>query len=189
MNRTTARRHATRILALLALVVTALVMSPSTASAYQHTAVLGRPGAALPYQALGTHFQVPCGGAYTNCFQPGLIVQGATVYRSPATTGTQYVTVRYLVQRWIPGFGWSAETSRDFSHTMVAGSNAVRTQTWNVLTTGGYKNVQYAITWRDGYGSVLGQSVVHLNGSDYGCSTRFTFQCTAYVGSVAVYQP
>jgi hypothetical protein len=186
---TTTRRLVSKALALLALVVATLIMSPSAASAYQHTAVSGRPGAALPYQVLGTHLQAACGGPYTGCFQPGLIVQGATVYRSPATTSTQYVTVRYLVQRWIPGFGWSAETSRDVAATMGAGYGSVRTQAWTVPITSGYKNVQYAITWRDAYGRLLGQSVVNFNGSDYGCATQFTWKCTAYVGSVAVYQP
>lgn len=186
---TTTRRLVTKTLALLALVFTTLVVSPTAASAYEHTAIQGRPGAALPYQVLGTHLQTPCGGPYTGCFQPGLIIQGATVYRSPATTGTQYVTVRYLVQRWNPGFGWAAETSQDFSATMGAGYGSVRTQAWTVPTTGGYKSVQYAITWRDAYGRLLGQSVVNFNGNDYGCATRFTLKCTAYVGSVAVYQP
>lgn len=186
---TKTRRLASKVLALLALVVATVVLSPTSASAYQHSAVLGRPGSVLPYQVLGTHLQAACGGPYTSCFQPGLIIQGATVYRSPASTGTQYVTVRYLVQRWIPGFGWAVETQQDFAATMGAGYGSVRTQNWNVPTTSGYKNVQYGITWRDPYGRVLGQSVVNFNGNDYACATRFTFQCTAYTGSVAVYQP
>jgi hypothetical protein len=189
MNRSTIRSFGARTVALLAIVFTTFLVSTPAASAYQHNAVSGRPGSVRAYQTLGTHLQVPCGGyGYTNCFAPGLTVQGPVVYRSPASTSTQYVTVRYTVHRW-NGVAWVYETSRDFYGPISTGQTGVALQTWKVLTTSGYKKTSFSIVWSNAYGQILATSAVAMNGNDYACSTRFTFKCTAYTGSVAVYTP
>jgi hypothetical protein len=189
MNRSSIRSFGARTVALLAIVFTTFLVSSPSASAYQHSAISGRPGSVQAYQTLGTHFQVPCGASgYTNCFGPGLAVQGPVVFRSPASTSTQYVTVRYTVYRW-NGVAWVYETARDFSGAISTGQTGVALQTWNVLTTTGYKKTSFSIVWSNAYGQILATSAVAMNGNDYACSTRFTFKCTAYTGSVAVYTP
>ena len=189
MLRSVTLRPSVRILVLLATVLAALLGSSSTASAYQHVGVSGRPGAVQPYATQGTHLQVPCGAAgYYNCFAPGLFVQGPVVYRSPAATGTQYVYVRYTVHRWSAG-SWVQETARNFSGTIGAGQSGVRLPTWNVLTTVGHKRTTFSIGWADAYGRTIATSAVVMNGNDYACNTRFTLRCDAYNGSVAVYTP
>ena len=189
MKRSATPSLAIRTLVLLAIVLTALLASMSSASAYVHTTVSGRPGAVQPYQTVGTHLQVNCGApGYTNCFAPGLSVHGPVVYRSPASTGTQYVTVRYTVFRWT-GSGWAYETSRDFSGTINAGQTGAALQSWNVLTTSGHKKTSFSIVWSDTYGRTLASSAVAMNGNDYACNTRFTLKCNAYTGSVAVWTP
>ena len=110
------------------------------------------------------------------------------VFRSPASTGTQYVTVRYTVHRW-NGVAWVYETSRDFSGTIYKGQRGAALRTWQVHTTSGYKKTSFSIVWSNAYGRILATSAVAMNGYDYACSTRFTFKCTAYNGSVAVYTP
>ena len=189
MLRSAIRRQSLRALVLLATVLATLLGSTTAASAFNHIGVSGRPGAVQPYKTQGTHLQVPCGAAgYYNCFAPGLFVHGPVVYRSPATTGTQYVTVRYAVLRWSAG-SWVQETARVFSGTIGAGQTSVKLPTWNVLTTVGFKSTSFGITWSDAYGRALGTSVVVMNGNDYACNTRFTLKCDAYSGSVAVYTP
>ena len=189
MNCSTRHSLGARIVALLAIVLTAFFASSPSASAFTHTGVSGRPGPVQPYQTLGTHFQVACGApGYTNCFAPGLKVQGPVVYRSPASAGTQYVTVRYSVYRW-DGAAWYHETSRDFSGTIYTGQTGAALQTWDVLTTGGLKRINFSVVWSNPYGQILASSVVNMNGNDYACSTRFTFKCTAYNGSIGVYTP
>lgn len=189
MNRSTTRRLGIRTVALLSLVLAAFIASSSSASAYTHTGLSGRPGLVQPFQTLGTHLQVPCGAyGYSNCFAPGLTVQGPVVYRSPAATGIQYVTVRYNVYRWT-GVGWAYETGREFSGTIGASQTGVALNIWNVLTTSGHKRTTFSIKWSNTYGQTLATSAVDMSGNDYACSTRFTLKCTVYTGSVAVYTP
>lgn len=189
MSRSTIVGPSIRFLVLLAAVLTVLLGSSSTASAYQHIGVSGRPGAAQAYATQGTHLQVLCGArGYYNCFAPGLFVQGPLVYRSPATTGAQNVHVRYGVHRWSAG-SWVQENARDFSGTIGVGQSAVRLPTWNVLTTVGHKRTIFSIVWTDAYGRTIATSAVVMNGNDYACNTRFTLRCDVYNGSVAVYQP
>lgn len=189
MNSSPIRSLGVRIVALLATVLTTFVLSSPSASAYTHRALSGRPGAVQPYQTLGTHLQVNCGGyGYTNCFGPGLTISGPVVFRSPASRSTQYVTVRYNVYRW-SGAAWVFETSRIFSRVIRTGQRAAALQTWQVHTTSGYKRTTFRVRWSNASGRTLASSAVVMNGNDYACSTRFTFQCTAYNGSVAVYTP
>lgn len=188
-NRSTTRTLGARIAALLAILLTTLLLSSPSASAYTHTTVSGRPGPVRPYQTLGTHLQVNCGApGYVDCFGPGLTISGPVVFRSPASTGTQYVTVRYNVYRWT-GAAWVYETSRDFSSTIYAGQTGAAMHTWQVHTTSGFKKTSFNVVWSNAYGQILATSVVAMNGNDYACSTRFTFKCTAYNGWVAVYTP
>jgi hypothetical protein len=189
MHRSTTLNLGARTVALLAIVLTTFLMSTPSASAYQHVAASGRPGSVRAYQTLGTHLQVNCGAyGYVNCYGPGLTISGPVVYRSPASTGTQYVTVRYTVLRW-NGVAWVFETSRDFYSTIYTGQTGTALQTWDVHTTSGYKRTTFSIVWTNPYGQILASSRVDMNGNDYACRTRFTFKCTAYNGSVAVYTP
>lgn len=189
MNRTSIRGLGARTLALVAVLLTALLAWAPSASAYVHVTGSGNPGAVQAYRTLGTHLQVPCGAVgYYNCFAPGLTVSGPVVYRSPASTGTQYVKVRYTVFRW-NGSGWYIETTRDFSGTINAGQTGVALPAWNVLTTSGHKQTGFSIVWTDAYGRALATSAVSMNGNDYACSTRFTYRCSAHTGSVAVWTP
>lgn len=186
----TSTRDLRRVLLALLLAVSAtLGLGAPSASAYTPYTISGRPGAVVPYQVVGTHFPVACGAyAYVNCFQPGLIIYGPYVYRSPATSGAQIVTVNTTVYRW--SNGWYAQTQRTQQLTIPAGYSGTRFSTWNVLpNTGGAKYVAFAIVWANAYGQPIATQGIAMNtAGDYVCQTRLTTKCTAYPGFVTVVQ-
>lgn len=191
MNTNQLRRSTTSVrrlvLAVLLVVAATLGIVAPQASAYTNGGTIGTPGQAVVYQVIGTHFSVPC-GPYA-CFQPGLTINGSYIYRSPATTGAQTVTVNTQVRRW-NGIGWVLQTQRTQSLSIPAGYGAVRFGQWNVIpTAAGAMYVQHAIVWSDPYGRVLGgRSIVMNTAGDYVCQTRLR-GCTAYAGFVTVVQP
>lgn len=191
MNSSTSHPRAARIAAsIVAIVLATMLPWAPAASAYQHVLVSGQAGAVQPYATLGVHLKVPCGvPGYYNCNAPALVVSGPEVYRSPASTGTQYVTANYYVFGW-DGGAWVAESVKTFSGSIASWQTGVALPAWSVLPrTGGYKSTAFEIQWSDSAGRILGTSIVAMNGNDYDCRTRFTDRCTAYHGSIVVLRP
>lgn len=191
MNRSTSRSHTARTVAsILALVLATFMAWIPSASAYQHVGVSGQPGSVQAFSTIGVHHKVVCPVAgWSPCYAPGLVVQGPDVYRSPASTGTQYVTAYYFVYHW-DGGAWVETSSKAFSGTIATGQNGVALPDWSYLPrNGGYLATGFAIEWSDGSGRVLATSVIAMNGDDYSCTTRFPGKCTAFTGYVGVFRP
>ena len=190
MTTTRIRSIAARIVTAVVILLGVQVACSSAASAYNWTNS-GSTGGVTPYQVVGTHFSVPCGSGYSGCFQPGVILQGPSVSRSPKTTGAQNVFVTYTVYRY--SNGWYAESSEVLSGSIAAGYNgSIRfaNRSW-LLNTGGSKYVEFGIGWADQRtGAVLGTRKIFMNQQgDYVCNTRFTTACWAGPGYMNVYQP
>ena len=84
----------------------------------------GAPGAWTPNQVIGTHLPVPC--SYGPCYQPGIVVNGAAVSRSPATSGAQVVLLTTYVYKEDRVFGgWFVEIDETQRLTIPAGAPAV----------------------------------------------------------------
>jgi hypothetical protein len=187
---TRVRSIAARIVTTFVILLGVQVACSSAASAYNWSNS-GSTGGVTPYQVVGTHFSVPCGYGYSGCFQPGVILQGPSVSRSPKTTGAQIVYVVYTVYRY--SNGWYAESTETLQQTIPAGYNgSIRFANRNwLLNTGGSKYVTFGVGWVDQRtGTVLGTRQIYMNQQgDYVCNTRFTLQCSAGPGYVSVYQP
>lgn len=178
----------TSLAGLLTVVVGTQVLAAPAASAFTWDNY-GTPGSTTPYQAIGTHLSVPCGyGGGSGCFQPGIIVQGPKVRRSPATSGDQIVQVTYVVYRW--SNGWYPEITESVSRVIPAGYSSVQfpNRTW-LPNTGREKRVGFAVQWFNARGRYVGGQNIHfVHAGDYRCETRFN-GCTVYPGYVNIVQP
>ena len=170
----------------LTLALTAATSGAEPASAWQFASTYGSAGSVVPPTIyIGDVFQG--GTKYFTVFGS----TGPTVYRSPATSGVQYVRVRYVVERW-NGAAWQVLASSNvFSGQIAANQSGVRfTQAPNMLptVTTGYFRLTYAVGWLDAAGTTLAlASIVPNLTSDQFCTTvNPNRSCTTYAGYVAV---
>ncbi len=156
---------------LVGLVATALSFgftSTEPAAAWQYSASLGSVGSAtLPTIYAGDVYQA--GVKYFTIYGNA----GPVVYRSPASTGTQHVRIKYTVERW--NGGWTVLTSSStMSGQINAGQSWVRFAAPYLLpnVTTGYFRVTYAIDWRNSAGTVVGSTfAVPSVATDHVCGT------------------
>lgn len=158
-------RRATRRLLCVATValLAAVTLGEGTASAWQYSAASGSPGVVT---------RTPVISALD---QQGLRFLGDTgpvVGRSPATNGTQNVTVVYSFQRWT-GSGWVQHAQQMVYATLGSGQSTVRTPYMNMVPTSilGYSRVVIGIHWAVP-GRNLGGSVIEPQQGDHRCVTR-----------------
>jgi len=150
----------------------------------------GAPGAWTPNQVIGTHLPVSC--PYGPCYQPGIVVNGAAISRSPATSGAQVVLLTTYVYKEDRVFGgWFVEIDEVQRLTIPAGAPAVvfGNRQW-LPNTGGAKTVSFTVVWGDERDQALGWQIVGMNQrGDYVCQTKFTWACSVHDGFVTVTQP
>jgi len=148
----------------------------------------GAPGAWTPNRVVGTHLQGV--SYYGRNFQPGIMIYGAPVSRSPLTSGAQSVVMTtYIFKRDASG-GMMTETSDQQTVVIPAGATGAHLGNDSWMLTGGAKVVNHHVAWYDEVGRLLGASGAFMNASgDYMCITDFTRACTVYEGFVTVVEP
>lgn len=160
-------------LTLVSLIATMAMATP--ADAYTITSRNSVPVAPTIYRVQGAHYNA--GSALTGpMYKPWVYQPGPTVFRT--TSGTQYVQVRYLVDRW-NGSSWSLDSSQTRSTRIDPGYTSARAPALSVLPAGGrgYYRVRMAITYTSAIGGVQGWFNTVMNHSgDYTCNTTRTCQ-------------
>ena len=117
---------------------------------------------------------------------PSMVFGGTNVSRSPASTGSQVVTVTYgiwsLVNRQ-----WALSRLNSRSVTLATGQYGTQYGTFSALkfsTLTHYTGYRAVITveWKTPLGTVLGTRTIDYNGlADYRCLTNESFvKCTVY---------
>ncbi|MEO6122196.1 MAG: hypothetical protein ABIR32_00700 [Ilumatobacteraceae bacterium] len=170
----------------LVVAFTTVAAGAEPVAASQFAATSGSVGTVVPPTIyIGDVYQ--SGSKYFSVFGS----TGPTVYRSPAAAGTQYVRVRYVVERW-NGAAWVAlATSNLFSAQIAANQSGVRfTQAPNLLptVTTGYFRLTYAVGWLDASGASLAiASIIPTTTGDQFCTTvNPNRSCFTYAGYVQV---
>jgi hypothetical protein len=148
----------------------------------------GSAGGWLPGPALGTHLQGV--SYYGRNMQPGVLMRGMTVSRSPATSGAQTATLQTFIYRRDALGNMSLETSDSQVTSIPAGVQSAQLGEDSWMLTGGAKTVSVSVVWRDELGQDLGLRFVFMNQrGDYACYTAYTRWCDVHDGFVTVTEP
>ena len=175
----TAGRTFARALLITTIAALALVtLKPAPASAYTVSSRGSYPGSVTGYVVQGSHYDT-CPSTYYTCFTPWIVGSGPAVYRSPASTGNQTITVGYELQRWIDGHGWVTHGSRVHERTLYAGYSWLQMPRIDFLPNrGGHFRVIIGVAWGN-YNDTVNFGVRKLTYNqwgDYTCNTRFPCQ-------------
>jgi hypothetical protein len=150
-------RRAAAVAISAGVVLTTTILTAPTASASTYV-TSGSPGT--------SYFQKTVGS-----YDMGEVILDSgrvTAYRSPASTGTQTVTIRWRVWRMLAGL-WSLDGNFSTTYTVYPGQYvAFPGYTGRELSN--YYSTDLTITWRTSNGTFLGQSYRDLiHSSDYQC--------------------
>lgn len=114
---------------------------------------------------------------------------GPIVYRSPATSGDQFVSGTYALQ-FLNGSDWvtiAYAVNSPFSGWIRAGQNSIVFPNLYIQPypiQAGYYRVTWVFAWKTGAGVVLGSTAVVSNlATDHVCY-KTTIPCRSYAGSV-----
>ena len=105
---------------------------------------------------------------------PRLIFPARTVYRSPAYSGTQVISVTYVVMNWNPAYHrWQYYGSASATNSNVAAGYAYRAPSWSPQVSPWVVwGEAVIVTWKTPSGTVLGdRSHNYTSTSDYQCLT------------------
>jgi len=161
-------------IALMAFVtLSALIPQPAAAATNQ---VTGTPGTTSLVKALGK--ANPISGTNVNS---GSI----TANRSTATTGNQYITIKWRLWRW-QGSGWTLLTAPSVRYLVKPGQYLGITG-WNHTdngAVGAWYSTDIRVTWEDAYGRVIGTRFHDfVNAGDYQCGSPLPQCQIGYAGS------
>jgi hypothetical protein len=150
--------------------VVAGAMAP--ASAFTSRTLAGRPGSIGVPATIGVY-------GYTSSNQ--MVSPNRWVWRSPASSGTQYVTVKYRMWRYDWHFGqWNLESSvLQPTVTISAGNNRALAPgfAFNVQGLAPYAD-DFIVTWYRPNGERIGRLGVDQNAlSDYRCDWTDGYRC------------
>jgi hypothetical protein len=154
------------------LAITASALLAATGVASAATTTTGTPGAVALVQTGGS------GGGFTNLIS----TSGIKVYRSTAVSGTQRITVRFTLSRWVNGT-WN--TYQTFVHadqyllSGMVGSFADQSLTFNDY---GYYRSTCEIWWRQPSGSTFAYRKTVYDLNDYYCIGWLATNCDVGTG-------
>jgi hypothetical protein len=150
------RRTAIVIASAVAVTATLLAASPASATTYVPS---GRPGTSGVHKTYGTHnytwLQIGSGGV--------------TAYRSPASSGTQKVTIRWRVWRTYGGT-WQLADDVSTTYTVYPGQYVNYPGWIHESAFYNYYSTDLRITWRTSTGTFLGDAYRDfIHRDDYEC--------------------
>jgi hypothetical protein len=120
----------------------------------------GRPGTSYTHKTLGYYWM----GVMN--LDSGQV----TAYRSPASTGTQLVTIRWRVWKMLAA-GWSLDGNFSVTYTVYSGQH-VDMPTFTGQELSSYYSTDLTITWKTSTGTFLGSSFYdYIHFGDYQCWT------------------
>lgn len=185
------RRSTAKLVALLVLALSLTAVGTSVdsqaASAWQQQTPAGSPG------GVSNLSPVYAADLYVSGVKQFTIYanNGPYISRSPAASGTQYVTVLFVVERWSSS-GWvRAANSDPVSRPIASWQNGIQ---WPVAPrispsiTTGYFRLSYAIAWSNAYGQTIAStSVVSSAYGEHLCgSVNPNRSCRSYGSYVGV---
>lgn len=152
-------RRARRLMAIMTLsLVTLVTVAAAPVSAYTYRSSY-QPGSVVTQKTLGDGR-----GVAQARLNSGVI----KAYRSPATTGTQLITVSWRVWEYYRGT-WVSRAWPAVTYTAYAGQY-VNTNGWYYDTIGGFFATETFVTWRTTTGVVLGSALFdYVHSTDYQC--------------------
>jgi hypothetical protein len=168
----------------LGVLAAASTLNPESASAWS-TSTSGSPGFVAPGYVTGTYGSQ--GGYYIGTWRatPALYVPGAGVYRSPLSTGTQWVRYVVTVEQMMGGGYWQATgIAQTFDFQIPAGWSGVTAPAFK-QNASGLVRVKIGVVWfTPNWQQLLGARVVVMDqNSDYLCDSTQIF-CTQMWGGV-----
>jgi hypothetical protein len=165
MRKVTARRIARpAVVAILALTITGAAI-PAGAVTRSNTGSVG-----------SVYYQRTAG--YSANMSQSLNSGQITAYRSPASTGTQQITIRWRVWEY-QGGQWYVDGTGQSTYTVQPGQY-VGINGWTHTTTSGLYATDLTVTWRTTTGVQLGRSFIdYVHSGDYECWTPYP-SCSLY---------